>query len=97
MNVFYRVDRPETCFAAEMEYTDTVTNIKYKYDPDITLKTAYVSDGKRANDSVVIPETVNINGTDYTVTEIRSYAFYKCSSLDLVNLLRYSDSNLRNE
>ena len=64
------------------------------YDFDSSTKTASVTyHGNRYDrytgeysDSVTIPETVTYNGTTYSVTSIRDYAFCECTSLTSVTI-----------
>lgn len=69
---------------AASEYTDTTNNITYTLDSD--TKTAAVKagtsmtsggGGASATGDVVIPETLSVDGVEYTVTSIGKFAFAK--------------------
>ena len=56
------------------------------YDVVTKAKAATLKDGKSCRGKVVIPETINYNGVDYSVTSIGSYAFSGCSGLTSVTI-----------
>ena len=61
----------------------TVGDLNYTvnyYDEASVTVTGHV-DGQNAIGSLVIPEAVTYEGTEYSVTGIDSYAFYNCSGL----------------
>ena len=60
----------------------TVGNLNYSLNSDGTsvTVTGHV-DGTAATGELVIPETVELYGVEYTVTEIGSSAFYNCTNL----------------
>ena len=69
-------------------YTDN-QGIVYSYNPD--GNTAYVDDGESTTGTVVIPETIRVDGKTYTVTEINYWAFRDCTDLREYDL-RYREA-----
>ena len=81
------------CFALTgMAQTFTAGDLNYEVNPDgvsVTV-TGHALDYEHANGPLVIPESVNYQGTDYTVTSIGNAAFlyyFYLTSLSLPNSL----------
>jgi len=70
---------PSEVYAAPT--TIIIDQVQYTYDPAVSPKTAAVTDCLLAAVTVVIPETIDIGGTDYTVTSIANYAFHNNTNL----------------
>ena len=67
------------------ETTPTINDIEYEFNA--TKKTATVVANRSAyRDDIVIPETVEYNGTMYSVTTIGKWAFNGCSDLTSVTI-----------
>ena len=69
-------------------YTAKIDGIYYNFSGDNATVTylAYPSNSSAYSGDVVIPSTVEYNGTTYNVTSIDSYAFYNCSSLTSIDI-----------
>ena len=68
------------CSFAMWAQTFTVDGIKYKVTSTTELSVEVTSGGDYSGD-IVIPETVEYNDIEYSVTSIARYAFEYCSSL----------------
>lgn len=53
---------------------------------DTATSTCEVTESPEANGIVIIPESINVNGMDYDVTGLRSYAFYNNLNLTEITL-----------
>ena len=64
-------------------YYDKINNSKV----EVTYKgNSYDSYSNEYEGNIVIPSSVNYNGTTYSVTSIGNYAFYDCSSLTSIEI-----------
>ena len=71
-------------------YDAKVNGIYYNFSGTEATVTCVVSGSSNNSSaysgSVVIPETVTYNGTNYAVTSIGSYAFFECMGLTSVTI-----------
>ena len=56
------------------------------YNVDVENNTASVTSGTKYRGEIVIPASISVYGVDYSVTSIRDYAFYYCSSLTSIEI-----------
>ena len=92
-NQFNRIVAIGSEVPEEREYFDPTSHVIYTYWTDET--TAKVKEGSQSNwtagspdawGDLVIPETIAIDGKEYTVTEIGTYAFLNNGSITSVTL-----------
>ena len=56
------------------------------YNVDVENKTAEVTDGRMSSGAVVIPASISVYGTDYSVTSIGNRAFMGCFDLTSIEI-----------
>ena len=75
---------------AKEDLTFTIDNIKYTHDGSSFNNEVSVSghtlEDENGSVDIVIPESVTNEGINYTVTSIRDWTFYNCSSLSSVTI-----------
>ena len=64
----------------------TIGNLVYSLDTDIKVATVTGYDSSNKPTDVVIPNTIEYGGKNYSVTTIGQWAFYNCTSLASVNI-----------
>ena len=72
--------------AYDFSYTYQGKTLYYDITSGSTIKVTYYSSNNYVNGDVVIPSSVEYNGTTYSVTSIGYSAFYGCSSLTSVTI-----------
>ena len=76
--------------AQNFSYTHQRKTLYYSITSDSTVKVTYhfpvISANNYVNGDVVIPSSVEYNGTTYSVTSIGDYAFRNCSGLTSVTI-----------
>ena len=64
----------------------TIGNLVYSLDTDTKVATVTGYDSSNKPTDVVIPNTIEYGGKNYSVTTIGQWAFYNCTSLASVNI-----------
>ena len=69
-----------------MAKTKVVVGGLYYYLNGLTAEVTKKNDGTKYSGVIVIPASISVDGVDYSVTEIGSYAFYNCYRLTSIKI-----------